>query len=228
MGVMNKLQFRTKQELAYFEIRKAIIKGDLAPGERLVIYNLARELDVSESPVREALKRLVSENFVVEQGNALYVAPLSEQQFLDMLDVRLELERIAIRRAAENINEEGVQKLKQDLEKMKQALQQENLADYFVFHKNFHNNCFIYCKVPYLVRALIDASDHHDRGISIFHLIPWREKPNFEEHEELLKALEKHDKEEAERILANNRSRAFNLYYQKLKESKNEKEKKEV
>jgi DNA-binding GntR family transcriptional regulator len=213
----NKIEFRTKQELVYKKIREAIVSASFAPGERLVIINLAKDLEVSESPIREALKRLISENFVVEQGIALYVAPLSEEQFLEMLDVRLQLELIAIRCSAKYIDVEGVKRLKQDIDKMNDALQKDDSVEYRNLHKKFHDDCFSFCNVPYLIRALIDATDHNQRGINIFKLRIWREKPDIEQHRRLLNALEMHSKDEAAQALAQNRTRAFDFYVEQLK-----------
>ena len=217
MGLVKKLDFRTKQELVYNEIRTAIVDAKFAPGERLVITYLAKDLEVSESPIREALKRLVSENFVVEQGTGLYVAPLAEQQFLEMLDVRLQLELIAIRCSAKYITGEGIQRLKQDIMIMKGALQKNDLPEYRIFHKKFHADCFAFCNVPFLIRALIDATDHSERGINIFKLRIWREKPDMEQHMKILNALEMHDQDRSVQELLLNRKRAVDFYIEQLK-----------
>lgn len=213
----NKLEFRTKQELVYKEIRTAIVNTNYAPGERLVISSLAKNYEVSESPVREALKRLVSENFVVEHGVGLYVAPLSEQQFLEMVDVRLQLESIAISRSAKYIDEEGIQRLKQDIDKMQDALQKNDFAVYRAIHKKFHDDTFAFCNVPYLIRALLDAADHTERGINIFKLRIWRETPDIEQHRKILRALETHNEKEAVQELGLNRKRAIEFYIEQLK-----------
>lgn len=219
MILMNKLRFRTKHELAYEEIRRSIVSGDYNPGDRLIISNLADFLGVSESPVREALKRLVSENFVVERGTNLFVAPLSAQQFLDMLDIRLQLEIIAIRRSARYIDAEGGKKLQDDIRNMELALTKSDLEEYRSLHKKFHNDCFIFCNVPYLISALIDASDHHERGINIFKLRPWRVKPDIGQHLRILDAMLAHDEDRAVHELTNNRQRAFAYYAEQLKET---------
>ncbi|QDR83491.1 GntR family transcriptional regulator [Sporomusa termitida] len=216
LGFINKLEFRTKQELVYKEIRRSIVNGNFAPGERLVITYLAKELAVSESPIREALKRLVSENFVVEQGNGLYVAQLSKEQFLEMLDVRLQLELIAIRLSAKYITDDGIQGLKQDLNEMEAALRRENLVEYYDWHKKFHEDCFAFCNVPYLIRALTDAADHNERGINIFKLRIWREKPDIKQHKKILNALEIYNANEAVQALELNRKKTFNFYIEQL------------
>lgn len=213
---INKLTFKTKQDLVYEEIKRGIINCSLAPGERMMISALANRLDVSTIPVREALKRLISENFVVEQGNGLYVAPLTAQEFLSMLDVRLELEKVCIRRVAEYISESQIRELKSDLENMKIALENEDWEAYYTYHRDFHNDCFRFSNVSFLARALVDAWDHHERGIKHFKLTLWRTKPDIVQHEKLFNAIAARDSDEAEEFLEKNRKRAFELYREKL------------
>ena len=67
-------KYKNKQEIAYDEIKNAIITCRFQPGDQLVIRTLAAQLGVSEIPVREALKRLISENYVTENGSTLTVS----------------------------------------------------------------------------------------------------------------------------------------------------------
>lgn len=217
MKEMNKLKFRTKNELVYEEIRRLIVLGTFEPEERLFIKYLAKDLGVSESPIREALKRLISENFVVEKGINLYVAPLSAMQFVDMLDIRLKLELIAIRQSARHIQETDVENLRLEIEEMKEELVRDDLATYSILHRNFHRSCFALCNIPYLISALTEASDHHERGVNIFKLKPWRKSPDLGQHEKIVNMLAAHDIEGAAREWEDNRKKAFNFYSEQLK-----------
>ncbi|GIE83355.1 GntR family transcriptional regulator [Actinoplanes philippinensis] len=85
----------------------------LAPGDRVNIDALARELEVSPTPVREALARLESEGLVRKRPRAGYtVSPLlTVTEFDDMFDMRLLLECTAARRAADHATRAQVQEL---------------------------------------------------------------------------------------------------------------------
>ncbi|MEU8664215.1 GntR family transcriptional regulator [Actinoplanes philippinensis] len=87
----------------YESLRSAVLEHLLAPGDRVNIDALARELEVSPTPVREALARLESEGLVRKRPRAGYtVSPLlTVAGFHDMFDMRLLLECAAARRAAE-------------------------------------------------------------------------------------------------------------------------------
>src|ERR1700730_17197961 len=93
----------TLGEEVYETLKALVMEHSLAPGDRINIDALARELDVSPTPVREALGRLESDGLVRKRPLAGYtVTPLlSRQEFTDMFDMRLVLEGTAARWAAQ-------------------------------------------------------------------------------------------------------------------------------
>jgi DNA-binding GntR family transcriptional regulator len=102
-----RLQRPTLGDDVYESLRSAVLEHILAPGDRVNIDALARELDVSPTPVREALARLESEGLLRKRPRAGYmVSPLlTVAEFHDMFDMRLLLECAAARWAAERATE---------------------------------------------------------------------------------------------------------------------------
>lgn len=98
-----RLKRSTLGDDVYDSLRAAVLEHTLAPGDRVNIDALARELEVSPTPVREALARLESEGLVRKRALAGYtVSPLlSRAEFNDMFDMRLLLECAAASWAAE-------------------------------------------------------------------------------------------------------------------------------
>lgn len=85
-------------ELAYRAIRDAIVEGRLAQGEKLVEAQLAAELGVSRAPIREALGRLVHDGLLVERPrHGVAVRTLTAEDFVDLYNLRLAIERAAVR-----------------------------------------------------------------------------------------------------------------------------------
>lgn len=97
------LRRSTLVEDVYDALTTLVLDHRLAPGDRLNIDALARELEVSATPIREALARMESDGLVTKRPLAGYtVSPLlTRQQFTDMFDMRLVLEGAAARWAAE-------------------------------------------------------------------------------------------------------------------------------
>src|SRR3984893_8789589 len=83
-------------------LREAILTGRYAPGSRLVQDDLAETFGMSRIPLREALRRLEGEGLVVISPNrGAIVRPLAPKDVVDLYDLRLALESLALRRAAE-------------------------------------------------------------------------------------------------------------------------------
>src|SRR5690606_40070113 len=88
--------YKPLRELVFEAIREAIINGTHKPGERLMEIQLAEELGVSRTPVREAIRKLELEGFVVmvpRQG--AYVADITLKDVADVFEIRAALEALA-------------------------------------------------------------------------------------------------------------------------------------
>ena len=94
---------RTLADEAYTELKSRIMRSELAPGAKLSIDGLAKQLAFSQTPIREALARLESEGLLARRPLSGYtVEPLlSAAEFADLFEIRMMLEPRAARRAAE-------------------------------------------------------------------------------------------------------------------------------
>lgn len=96
------------------ELRRRIVNGVYAPGDRLTEDRLAEAFGVSRNPVREAIRVLESEGFVVAQPRrGAVVATLSAQDVQDLFDVRLALEPLAAQLAAQRAGRATAEALRQ-------------------------------------------------------------------------------------------------------------------
>jgi DNA-binding GntR family transcriptional regulator len=102
----------TSSDSAFRAIRRAILDGTLAPGERIIEQRLASMLDVSRTPVREALQKLERENLVVRSGRSMTVRTYGADEVRDIYDLRAHLESFAARLAAERITDREVDELR--------------------------------------------------------------------------------------------------------------------
>jgi DNA-binding GntR family transcriptional regulator len=102
----------TLTDIAYMGLRRKLAAGELRAGQRIVNRTVARELNVSQTPLREALNRLASEG-VVEYvpGAGAYVSTISRQELLDLYDLREHIEPFAAAQASRQITEAEVLEL---------------------------------------------------------------------------------------------------------------------
>lgn len=106
------------QVQAYQALKAAILSGDFAPNERLVETKLAVKLNVSRTPIREALRLLQHEDLVVAGTNGvLYVASFTPDDARQLYGCRIALERQAVSDACEHATKEDLQMLDRILEK---------------------------------------------------------------------------------------------------------------
>lgn len=100
-----------------------IMQGDLVPGERIIESRLAKELDISQSPVREALRDLVGLGLVeIESRRGARVRKPSAKELCDVSEVRSEIDSLAARLAAERLDKKGLEAVREAHESMKSCL----------------------------------------------------------------------------------------------------------
>ena len=102
-------EFLPLWEVVYKTLRKAILRGEFKPGERLMEISLANRLGVSRTPVREALHQLENDGLVIMiPRKGAQVADMTKQELHDVLEIRRSLERLAVKKAGENLTPEIV------------------------------------------------------------------------------------------------------------------------
>ena len=102
------------REQVYQALRKIILTGDLASGDRIVETKLAKRLNVSRTPIREAIGQLHREKLVVSHPNGGFkVTTLSIQDAVQLYDCRIALEQLSVASACELISPQQLKQLEQ-------------------------------------------------------------------------------------------------------------------
>ena len=103
---MSDQSVQTIRSQIYKILRNSLWRGEFTPGQRLQEVDLATQLHVSRSPVREALRQLASDGLVIEIPNkGVYVKKFTTQDIDEIFDVRVMLESYAIRRSPKNLSD---------------------------------------------------------------------------------------------------------------------------
>lgn len=146
--MLNQLKFNSNEylplrDVVFNTLRQAIITGEFAPGERLMEIALAERLGVSRTPVREAIRKLELEGLVVMiPRKGAEVAQITEKDLRDSLEVRCNLEELAVKLACERITGEGEEKLKLALEDFKRAVEKQDFQNIVDSDIAFHDVIF--------------------------------------------------------------------------------------
>ncbi len=117
------------RDVVFNNIRQAILRGELKPGERLMEIALANQLGVSRTPVREAIRMLELEGLVIMvPRKGAQVAQITVQDLNDVLEVRLGLEELAVRIACERMTEEELNALYLAVKEFEKTIEHDDLA----------------------------------------------------------------------------------------------------
>ena len=120
-------------------LREKLKNGELSPESRIVEQDLAEEFGVSRTPIREAIRRLASEGFIVSVPNlGTFVKRFSMSEVREMFELREVLEGLAFRSAVERFNEEECKELRQLAETTDMARQAGLWDETFRTDENFH------------------------------------------------------------------------------------------
>jgi DNA-binding GntR family transcriptional regulator len=217
------VRFRTKQEYVYCWLRDAILEGTLRPGERLVIDEIARRLEVSSIPVREALHLLQSEGFVTSSPHVgATVAAVSADEVREIFAIMEALETVAGRAAADRITKEEADRLRAIVGEMDGALAAGHIDSWADLNRSLHRSIGAIATMPLLQEMTERILVRWERLRRLYFegvVVPRAEQAQ-REHHELVEALAGGDAEAVLTILAtHNRGalRAYEDYLDRLK-----------
>ncbi len=133
------MNYLTKADYAYEAIKKMLLSGRVKADDRLVVADLAKEIEVSPMPVREALIRLAQEKFVeLIPHVGARVITYNHDKLKELHQIRSELESVATRLLAPIITDEQVERLNELMERGKRAVSDEDIHSYYDWNGEFH------------------------------------------------------------------------------------------
>lgn len=200
------------------ELREAIIQGVFKPGEPLLLADIAKRLDVSIMPVREALKRLQSEGLVEQPPQKeARVTMLSLDDLEDTYATRILLETRVIRRSAEKFTEEDYARLSGILERYEISYRAGEAAEGRRLHKLFHFGMYEVAGSPWLLRLISMLWDNSERYRRLSLTQRGTVRDRRREHAAVLEACRQNDSEAAAQQLEEHLRRTADLVFSAAK-----------
>jgi len=194
---------RSLRDLAYDDIRDAILSGALAPGQRVKERDVAEQMGISTTPVKEALRRLEQEGLVVSQPRrGAVVSTLVQIPVEEIEEIRGTLEAMAARLAATRMTDAELARLQAIVDEMTRLTlemrePQTRIEDVSVFHKLIRDgsrNAFI--------SRFVETLTPFERVHRPEYLDPDEAKRILREHQAIAAALVARDANTAERLMA--------------------------
>ncbi|WP_071395782.1 GntR family transcriptional regulator [Bacillus tuaregi] len=187
------------RERAYLHLKDLILEGELKAGDRLVERELAEKLNISRTPIREALFRLESLGFVkTVPRKGVIVADITEKEILEVFTVLSALEVLAAKLAVQKLDEELKQKFQASIEKVEGYLNDHNSKDYAALHNELNELLYSSAKNSKLFEMLSGLSDYIRAFAKTGYRNEGRPEQSMREHVEIMKAIINQETEMAE------------------------------
>lgn len=200
---------------AYSEIRSLILSGDAPPGAPLREEQLADLCGVSRTPVRDALRRLESELYVVRtESQRTFVADWSREDVEEMFALRAMLEAHAARRAAERMSDERLDELTRCNAKLELAVckPEPDVVEFLDRNREFHASIIEAASSPRLTVTLAALVEQPVVRRTAMRYGRTQLEQSVSEHRELLNAFAAHDPEWAHAVMTGHIRRAFHAF----------------
>ncbi|MEW6623738.1 MAG: GntR family transcriptional regulator [Bacillota bacterium] len=213
--------YKPLRDIVFEALKDAIVKGQLKPGERLMEQQIAEELGVSRTPVREAIRKLELEGFIIMiPRRGAYVSDVSLKDVAQVFEVRAAMESLAAGLAAQRITDEQMEDLERKFVEAKAALENSDLEMAIRFDSEFHEIIYQASRNDRLVQILSNLREqiHRYRSASLAH--PGRLKDTMEEHKNLLDAIYQRNVGLAEKLAKEHIENAENIILEGLKEKR--------
>jgi len=189
-------------ELVYDNLRQAIVRGDLAPGTRLVESRIAGVQGISRTPVREAIHKLAREHFIERLPHGGFgVLGLNRQDIVETFGIRSVLEGYAARLAALNYQADDLKPLEAKIDEFERLLRRNQLRGLPDVNTQFHDLLYALSRSPRLVGMIDALRDHIFRFRQIILRDARRARVSNDDHRLILERIRRRDAEGVERLV---------------------------
>jgi DNA-binding GntR family transcriptional regulator len=182
-------------------LREAILGGELMPGERIVESRIARQLGISQAPVREALALLERQGLVVKVNHrGAFVSRLHARELRELFTLRAVLDAFSARLAAERASDADIERLRSLLVRMRTAEEARDLASLTESHLQLHEAIYRLSGHELLVEIFALIHPRMKLALTFAENLFSSEGDETDCHVPLIDALADHDPKRAERV----------------------------
>ena len=191
------------RDVVFNTLRRAILKGELKPGERLMEIALADKLGVSRTPIREAIRKLELEGLVVmAPRKGAKVASITERDLNDVLEVRKGMEVLAISLACKRSTGEELEKLEIIELDFQRLIESGNLTELAEMDVKFHDTIYQATNNQRLVQLLNNLREQMYRYRMEYLKDIAVRRTLAEEHKAICQALRERNQQQAEKYVS--------------------------
>lgn len=187
------------EKFAYDSIKKAILEFHFKPGDALVEADLSKQLNISKTPVRDALTRLEREGLVTKVAyTGTYVGEITAQGVMEVFEIRAVLEGLAARQAAVNFTSADLTQAEELLSRQAGLLARGELTGASEVNRQFHALILQRSNNQHLRSMLANLDDHIQRYRVLSKAQRGTQSASVQEHQSVLDAIRAGDAAGAE------------------------------
>ena len=219
---LNLDEYKPLRDVVFENLREAIVEGKLSPGKRLMEIQLAEQLGVSRTPVREAIRKLELEGLVVMiPRKGAYVSNMSLKDVVEVLEIRASLEGLAAYLAAERISDEDLIKLEKIADDFSQGKDEYDLETLLKKDVEFHE-CIFKATNNKKLHQLINSLWEQVYRFRFMYISDYESTKNIDkEHKLILQALKSRDSQLAKQYAKEHIEKAEQFMIEKAMNNKN-------
>lgn len=190
------------RDLVYEKLQQSLLEEKFNPGDKITEKEIAEELGVSRTPVREALYRLAATGLIkIIPHRGFIVSKWTVKELKDVMAVRMVLEKLTIKLAIENILPEEIEELKTLVIEIEKAVKLKNISKSSDLNTLFHDKIILASRNKELFE-IMKSLKNKICGFRIISLYsPKRLDKSLEEHREILVALTNKDISHAQELI---------------------------
>jgi len=200
----NKLKMENYELLsqkAYRILKHAIVKGDLAPNSKLALNEIAKSLGISNTPIREAIGKLESEDFVkVIPNKGIIVKEINIADLQDILHIRAFLDGLIAKLTAKKISDKEIRDMMEIINKMKHCVKEDDRLTYNDLDIKFHDFLLNITENNKLKEIYNNLIVHAYRFRIRTLRISDRMSKSFKEHKKIALKIKERNPDEANRV----------------------------
>lgn len=198
-------------------IKDAVVTGRLKPGERVPEQEIAANLGISRTPIREAFRQLESEGFIaVVPRKGAVVSPITDKDVSEFYAIKSLLEGYAAKTACKKLSEKEVKRLETLNANMGKCAEKNDVKGFFKFDAQFHDTFLKACGNEKLCALIHHLVQQFERFRITAMSLPGRMQDSVRQHREIIEAFRNGDEHLVERLVKANAERGRDVLVEEL------------
>jgi len=212
---------KSLREEVYDSLRKSILHGKLKAGQRLIEEQLAHQIGISRTPVREAFHKLEKDDLVIRLPKGGFaVREFTKADVEEIFGIRCALESYAAYLATLHITPDKISVLEKKMEELQKALEGGDTNKVVQLNTEFHNLLYKACKSKKLADMINNYSDYFYRYRAAFPINEDNFKYTVDDHRSMLEAMKKKNPRVVEKLVRTHLEKTKELVLQAVDEGK--------